>query len=80
MAHLLHITMDFDSHSVDEWESIILSFVNTVKEKGSGDLLQRCRFVIYFNQLEKDVAVRELIDRVSPVTGSRNIKMALKFD
>lgn len=79
MAHVLYIELEFDLHSVDQWEEIITAFVSTVISGGGKELLQRCRYVVCFDKLEKDIAVKELIDRVSPLVGAKNIKMALKF-
>lgn len=79
MAHVLYIELEFDLHSADDWEAIIRESVDTVTRDGGRELLQRCRYVVCFDELEKDVAVKELIDRVSPFVGAKNIKMALKF-
>ena len=79
MAHVLYIEMDFDSRSAEEWEQVIYAFIDIVKKSDVRDMLQRCRFIVYFDQLEKDVMVKELIDRIAPAVGPRNIRMALKF-
>lgn len=79
MSHILYIEMFFSDRTADEWERIIRFFTRTVKESSEPDLMQRCRFIIYFDEFEEDVEVKELIDRVVDDVGRKNIKMALKF-
>lgn len=80
LGHILCIELAFHRYPVNDWEKLIRAFVSMIKEKGSKEMLQRCKFIIYFDKLENDAAARELIDKVSDIIDAKNIKMAIRFD
>lgn len=79
MSLLLYIEIYFPEHSVDEWESVLEYFVHALNESDAADFLPRCRFVVCFDDFADAVNVRKLMNRISHMVSSKNIRMALRF-
>ena len=80
LGMILYIEIEFNNHSIREWKRIIRSFARTAAGKGGEDLLQNCRFIVYIDEFEKDMLVKELADGISDVINTKNIEMAMRFD
>ena len=80
LGMILYVEIEFNNHSIREWKRIIRSFAKTAAGKGGEDLLQNCRFIVYIDEFEKDMLVKELADGISDVINTKNIEMAMRFD
>ncbi len=79
LGHILCIELAFHMYSANDWEKLIRAFAGVAREKGGREMLQRCKFILYFDKLESDAAAGELIDRVSDAIDAKNIRMAIRF-
>ena len=80
MKNTLCIEVTLGKRTADEWRSLAESFAAAVKTEGMTEFFSRCRFIVYFDEFDKTAESKDLADRLSEVTGCRNVRIALRFD
>ena len=80
MKNTLCIEVTLGKRTADEWRSLAESFAAAVKTEGMTEFFSRCRFIVYFDEFDKTAEAKDLADRLSEVTGCRNVRIALRFD
>ncbi len=80
MKHTLCVEVTLSKRTADEWKSLIENFAAAIKTEGMEEVFSKCRFIVYFDEFDKTTEAKEMADKLSEITGCRNVRIALRFD
>lgn len=77
-GYILHIEIKFEERSSKEWQEVFAAFVSILEASGR-DVINKCRFHVYFSSMEKTEQVKELTYHMAQLIDPKYIKPALRF-
>lgn len=77
-GYILHIEIEFEERSSKEWQEVFSVFVSAL-EKSGRDVINKCRFHVYFSSMERAEQVKELTSHMTQLVDPKHVKPALRF-